>query len=79
MMLIASLLVLWSYEPIQTIPEGMFSVRDVLEVRADLNSPWVEFPGPYQLTPDRKDYVVDVGNEGTKFFRVRRDWGAPWL
>lgn len=79
MMLIASLLVLWNYEPIQTVPEGMFSVRDVLEVQTSLGGPWQIVPGPYQLTADRKDYVVDVGNEGIKFFRVRRDWGSPWL
>jgi hypothetical protein len=68
--LILAHLLLWNFQP---------DVRDVVEVQTELNGAWVEIPGPYQLTEDGLDYRVEVGNAGTKFFRIRRWWGEPWI
>lgn len=79
--LLMSYFVLWTFEP--TAPSDMGStprpVRDVLEVQNVLGGPWIEIPGPYRLTTDKKDYCVDVGSEGIKFFRINRWWGEPWV
>lgn len=57
--------------------------RDVLEMTADLNSgQWAEVAGPYPAldTGGLLEYRVTVtGNAAQSFFRIRRDWGNPWV
>lgn len=68
--LVLSLWVLWNLNP---------QCRDVLEFKDEITGTWEQIDGPYTLTPDGKDYKVPVPVGEIGFFRVRRDWGSPWL
>ena len=55
--------------------------RDVLEFSADMLT-WADLPGPYQVLDfeGAASYWVPVPRGYAKaFFRVRRDWGNPWV
>lgn len=82
--LLASHVILWNFEPKGLSENGNLegSLRDVLEYQDVLgDEAWHEVPGPYELTPDRKDYAVFIAadNWGNRFFRLRREWGEPWV
>ena len=74
-------------EPVPVTPlsaqwEINAACRDILEYRASIAHDWEEIPGPY----DALDvdgilcYTVPVAVGHTAaFFRIRRDWGNPWV
>ena len=54
--------------------------RDVLEVWEPSTSQWRDVEGPYRLSDNFKEYRVSY--EGTlshALFRVRREFGLPWI
>ena len=56
------------------------SYRDVLERYVSITDSWADVPGPYPLTPDRSRYLIILHpEESHNMYRVRRNWGVPWL
>lgn len=56
--------------------------RDVLEYRASLADEWEEIPGPYPALDIGGVLVYSVPvviGRTAAFFRIRRDWGNPWV
>lgn len=55
--------------------------RDVLETSADL-AEWTDLPGPYTVIQTGETPVYRVGLDTRAplgYFRIRREWGNPWV
>jgi hypothetical protein len=53
--------------------------RDMVEFTRDGGRTWEVLPGPYALDAAGNEYRVDIRGHSGHLFRVRRDYGIPWL
>lgn len=57
------------------------SCRDILETSPDAEH-WQDFPGPYTVSQTGETPVYHIvldTNSPLGYFRIRRDWGNPWI
>jgi len=53
--------------------------RDTAEATSDGGVTWTIVGGPYVLDASGTHYRINIDGRSGQLFRVRRDYGIPWL